>query len=285
MWLHHQSIFTAGCEILPLWNVHGEIMSDTLLKQLRGWLANRGVLVRRSPFPDDPGIDVLDLLLEREASDGRGLIFLQIGANDGQMGDPMRNLILKYRPRAVLVEPQPQPFARLCALYHENSAVECINAAISDKDGIATMYALETATPCERASLVTSFSRSYVAAHVRWFRDAKPKIKEVTVKAMAFSTLVKRTGIDQVDLLQLDAEGYDFELLKLCLNTSLRPRLINFETIKLKYRDKLQCRQLLAEHGYQFLTRSFDTLAFHNGNGHSCASLCEEHSDARIDFK
>jgi hypothetical protein len=48
---------------------------------------------------------------------GETLRFIQVGANDGIFGDPLREHILAHKWRGVLVEPQPEIFEQLKANY------------------------------------------------------------------------------------------------------------------------------------------------------------------------
>ena len=59
-------------------------------------------------------------------------------------------------------------------------------------------------------------------AHLRlgtWHRVVVPPFDSdrfiaETVKSITFDTLLRRHGVSRLDLLQIDAEGYDFEILK-----------------------------------------------------------------------
>jgi FkbM family methyltransferase len=50
---------------------------------------------------------------------GEKLNFIQVGANDGKYVDPLRGYIFKYPWHGILIEPQPDIFAKL----RENYAV------------------------------------------------------------------------------------------------------------------------------------------------------------------
>jgi hypothetical protein len=79
-------------------------------QMIRSFLNRIGYDIVRFPDPVSPKIDVLDLVLKHVASLTPDFFFIQIGANNGMTGDPIRKYILKYHWRGILVEPQPDIF-------------------------------------------------------------------------------------------------------------------------------------------------------------------------------
>ncbi len=59
------------------------------------------------PFP------VLPFLLKEQLSRSEPFFFIQVGANDGVLDDPIRALILEYRLAGLLIEPLPDIFEKL----------------------------------------------------------------------------------------------------------------------------------------------------------------------------
>ena len=87
--------------------------------------------------------------------------------------------------------------------------------------------------------------------------DLDDKIK---IKALSkFSNLIKKHKITKLDLLHIDAEGYDFEIIK---TIKLQPKLILYEHLHLSKEDKKSCENLLKKQGYKLLDKYGDTLAF-----------------------
>jgi hypothetical protein len=71
----------------------------------------------------------------------KNLYVVQIGSNDGITGDPVHSL-LRSNPswRALLVEPVPFLFDRLCKKYSDSPNIQFANIAIVEKIGSATFY-------------------------------------------------------------------------------------------------------------------------------------------------
>ena len=178
---------------------------------------------------------------------------IQIGACDGVMADPLHDWIKRGNWRGILVEPQAVEFERLKHTYRdEHDRLIFENVAIADTDGTCTLYRLKDSARTadwERgtASLVVPFNADRFVAE--------------TVKSLTFDTLLRRHGVSHLDLLQIDAEGYDFEILKRIDFGRLRPSMIRYEHRHLKPREKHACRIHLERCGYRILETQFDTGA------------------------
>ena len=101
-----------------------------------------------------------------------------------------------------------------------------------------------------------------------WEREPDQKMKDFwvqhrtveSVHCWTFHQLLERHRLDHVDLLQIDAEGYDYEILRTIDFSRLRPRFINYERVLL-HEDEPACRAMLTDAGYVLFDWSVDTLA------------------------
>jgi FkbM family methyltransferase len=192
-------------------------------------------------------------LLAHRSTAIRDFFVIQVGACDGVMADPLHDWIKRANWRGILVEPQALEFERLKATYaQERHRLVFENVAIADMDGTCTLYRLDDAARTDdwergRASLLPPY-------------DAHRFIAE-TVPCITFDSLLRRHDVTRVDLLQIDAEGYDFEILKRVDFATLRPALIRYEHRHLRPKDKHACRKFLKRAGYRVLEMEFDTGA------------------------
>jgi FkbM family methyltransferase len=193
---------------------------------------------------------------------------VQVGAYDGVANDPVHEIVRRFGWNAVLVEPQPAPFQRLDELHSGNPRVQVFNVAISDRDGWRDLYVIE---PSEGLPGFVEQIASFDRGHLMRAQKSAPKgidllplIKAVPVETWTFETLLMRSGIDHVDVLQIDAEGYDYELLKLFNPWGRRPAVINYEHAHLSLEQMNAAADLLIGCGYR-LGMSFtggDTVAY-----------------------
>ena len=73
---------------------------------------------------------------------------------------------------------------------------------------------------------------------------------QITVQCVTLQDLLVKHNITDLDLLQIDAEGYDYEILKSIDFQRIKPRFINFEHALLSTTQRLECRQMLERIGY-----------------------------------
>ncbi len=81
------------------------------------------------------------------------------------------------------------------------------------------------------------------------------------VPCTTFSALCAKHAITQVDLIQIDTEGHDYEVIKLIDFARLKPRVVFYEHQHLSPADRIACRAHLAAHGFECIERHYDTLA------------------------
>lgn len=194
------------------------------------------------------------------------LRFVQVGANDGVYGDPLRAYIERHHWQSILVEPQPDVFARLLENY-ANSRANLIfeNVAISPDQSTLKLYRMpgQQALPGQKmqdALTVTSVNPSVVA---RQGGVSVDQLERVDVPALRLDALIAKHGFEDLDLLQVDCEGFDGEVIRSLDLTRFRPSLIQFEHGHMKRKDLASTEELLSGHGYRFLYggRFADSLA------------------------
>jgi FkbM family methyltransferase len=180
------------------------------------------------------------------------LSFLQIGAYDGVGEDDLRGLILAHKLRGVLVEPQPVAFARLEQTYRNQPHVALLQAAIAEEEGSRDLY-------CKRgeASMAASFDRNHLRRH--GILDSEIVAQQVVCHTV--NSALRAAGLTNVDLIQIDAEGYDWQIIRSLDFERVRPRILRFEYRNMPPRDADACLSLLASHGFRFILETRDIIA------------------------
>lgn len=191
--------------------------------------------------------------------------FVQVGANDGSARDPLRIQIGRRRWRGVMVEPVPYVFQRLAARYSGHPRIQLEQAAIADRSGSLPFYHLREAAPGETVwqyyHALGSFRRDVLLKHRNFIPDIDSRLVETLVPCTTLGSLCKRHGLDHIDLLFIDTEGYDYEILRTVDFTTQRPRVIVYEHIHLSQEDRQHARELLAQQGYCCFEHGLDTAA------------------------
>ena len=197
--------------------------------------------------------------------------FVEVGANDGDQHDHLRPFLDAGDWRGIMVEPVPYVFARLQANYGDRPGITLENAAIADRDGELPFYHLAQAEDPTAAGLprwydgIGSFSREAVVNHAGLLPGLEDRLVCVGVPCLTFSSLCAKHGVDRVDLLIVDTEGYDDQILHSLDWDVHRPRMVVYEHYHLSPADRAGVRELLSAHGYGLLEEGFDTWCLHTG--------------------
>jgi FkbM family methyltransferase len=195
--------------------------------------------------------------------------FVQIGAHDGTALDPLREQIMRRRWSGILIEPVPYVFSRLCANYGDNPRVVLENVAVADRDGRRDFYYLPEAPTGTEVwkwyDALGSFHRDVVLSHRRLIPDIDDRIETIPVPCLTFDSICRKHGVNDVAVVQIDTEGYDFEVLKLIDFNRYEVQLVMYEHLHLDPSTKAASRRLLNEHGYVSISDGMDVLAVHGG--------------------
>ena len=200
-------------------------------------------------------LSLLYLACQALRSEKDNIVFVQIGANDGIIRDPLRDLIIRFGLSGVLVEPVPLAFERLKKNYEGVAGLKFENAAIAGEDGERILY-----VPVESTALgsgIATFDKGHLFRH----GVKEEQIKPTPVKTLALTTLLDKYHIRDLNLLQIDTEGYDLQIVQMAFAAGIRPEIIHFENCNLSPADKQRSRECLSTEGYRYSETLWDTLA------------------------
>jgi FkbM family methyltransferase len=210
----------------------------------------------------------------------RSFTVVQIGAHVGNTpNDPIYSFLRKELPShpasvVVLVEPVAEFFRKLQQAYGDLPSVRLENVAVAEEEGKRDFYRLGVdpadygrpewlsqlgSLRAERLErLWDNYERTIPNAAPHKQFQLEHRVRE-TVQCTTFHRLLDRHGITDLDLLQIDAEGYDYEILRTIDFDRVRPRFINYERVLLQD-DEPACRAMLSAAGYVLFNWSQNTL-------------------------
>ncbi|MEB2776892.1 FkbM family methyltransferase [Algoriphagus sp. D3-2-R+10] len=204
---------------------------------------------------------------------------IQVGANDGITHDPIHKFIKRDHWKGVLLEPQPKVFTtELSKIYQHDKGIHPICAAIGSEDGSQKLYKVAF-SESRWATGLASFSldkielafkngvveKNCIKEGIQIPENPKDRISYNEVSVISPDTLIKKYQISKIDLLQIDAEGYDLEVIKIFDIAKTQPEAIIFENENLNPKDLKSCYNMLTENGYQLAKFGRDTLALKEG--------------------
>ncbi len=208
--------------------------------------------------------DALTVAWVLAARSGRPLTFVQIGSNDGVIHDPIHRIVRTYSWSGVLVEPLPDLFAKLVANYEGVPNLAFENVAIGATDGTMTMYQVDARDGDPYwVGMIASFDRDVILSQRHMLRDVDDRIRETQVESVTLPSLVARHGLDSIDLLHVDAEGYDHAVLaQIDFGASWAPRFIIFEKEHFDSDTLVETRSMLRGAGYRCVDVWPDAFAY-----------------------
>lgn len=202
----------------------------------------------------------LDQILENAAQTSKDFLFVQIGANDGVIYDPINRFVNQYNWKGVLVEPVKSYFDQLTQNYHGLTRLRFENAAISSADGQRQFYRIKDGIdflPSWCNGLGT-FHLDVLLTHKWAIPNIEDYVVAETVTTITLASLLKKYAIDELDLLVIDTEGHDYEIIRQIDFDRLCPKILLYEHQYIDPADRSHCQDLLKNRGYE--------LAFHQGN-------------------
>ena len=209
--------------------------------------------------------------------------FVNVGANDGVINDPIYPFIAKYGWRGIAVEPVPHVFERLRVNYRAFPDVVLEQVAISEQTrpiwfvrpgsgsaeyAVQQIGSLDAANVHERLTClrqVPNQGPTYAEGldaplvHDTHFEEAlvTPDVAEYVdradVECISFNALMERHEVDHVDFLNIDTEGCDWEVLRSVDFDRYRPELLCVEVTALADGETDELNALIEDQEYAYL--------------------------------
>ena len=139
-----------------------------------------------------------------------------IGAHSGTW---LHELLEKYKNQNVLlVEPVPYNIIQLKQKTIKYRNVKIETSAISGKEETKKFYFVKKESVEKLgkhwASAIGSFNKNHILNHKnKRFRVESSDIEEIDIKYLTFSNLMEKYLILEIEMLQIDVEGSEYEIL------------------------------------------------------------------------
>ncbi|MEM1318952.1 MAG: FkbM family methyltransferase [Bacteroidota bacterium] len=195
---------------------------------------------------------------------GQAAFLVQIGSNDGKTGDPLYPLLQKHPSwKALFVEPVPYVFEQLRKNYPDHQRFRFENVAINKGEQLSFHWV----DPKARDTYpdlpywfdqLGSFDKQHILKHF----DGKlaPFIISKELEGIPLPTLFERNQVQQIDILHIDTEGYDWTILSQLDLAQHRPKFILYEHNHLSSAD-LEASKAFLREDYWLFEIGIDMLA------------------------
>ena len=211
-------------------------MTNKILKKIVGVFDYKLVeknLIKNNRLIHSKSILNLNLILKKIFDNQKIKCLIQIGANDGSRFDELNIFIKKYKIKSILVEPINEYFEDLKKNYKNLENVYFENSAITVGTKEKEIYAVNYKNLNDyddHIKGISSFNKNHLIKHgVKSNHILKKKINCISIL-----NLLKKYNISNLDILFIDAEGYDGDILIDFFSSSTQEPILIFEYIHIE---------------------------------------------------
>jgi FkbM family methyltransferase len=186
--------------------------------------------------------------------------FVEIGANDGKKNDPLYYYIKKYGWRGILVEPDPVNFKKLKENYRGVEGLIFENTGIGPEPGKMLFYKIKDITDQEPGwyDQVGSFDKKTFLKNIAYGKGLDQRIVAEPLQVIRFDELLEKNNFRAVDLLHLDAEGFDYRILRSIDFAKNNIRMVLFESEWMTKSELKELIEYLRNHQYRVYRSGID---------------------------
>ena len=186
--------------------------------------------------------------------------FVEIGANDGRKNDPLYHYIIRHGWKGILVEPDPVNFKKLKENYREIDGLIFENTGIGPEQGEMLFYKIKDITDREPGwyDQIGSFDKKTFLKNISFGKGLDQRIVAEPLPVIHFDQLLEKNNFETPDLLHLDAEGFDYRILRSIDFTKYNIRLVLFESEWMTKNELKDIVQYLRKHQYRVVRSGID---------------------------
>ena len=187
--------------------------------------------------------------------------FLVVGAMDGVRHDALSPFIASNTKwSGIMVEPVKDQFDRLVENFANRNNIRFENSAITESSGTAEITRIPTALVGTTLPNWTD-GLSTLKKDISIIRDFSEYTVTETVRCITFDQLRVLYEIKNIDILQIDCEGYDYDVFKQIWNQGFRPTVVKVEVNYFTVAELKLFRDLLQDSGYVYRFIKDDIIA------------------------
>jgi FkbM family methyltransferase len=195
------------------------------------------------------------------------VFFVQVGSNDGMQGDPLHNIVVRNKNwRGIFIEPVGYLFERLKRNYRNSGRFIFEKKAIAPSSGTAEFFWVSEKAKADLGDALPywydqlgSFDKNNILRPLGGMLE--PYIQSEKIKTIPLQGILDKYKVPKVDLLHIDAEGYDYKVLSTFDLSIYKPSVILYEHKHLSDIERNAAESLLGINGYACVEYGGDTLA------------------------
>jgi FkbM family methyltransferase len=191
-----------------------------------------------------------DRILKNNFPESLEFKFIQVGANDGISFDNLYDFVVKRDSKGIVIEPLKEYFLKLELNYSKFKDIIKINKAVHPTFKESYIYKVDE-NVYSKYPLWVQGTASFDLEHLKKMNIDSNDISKITVISDNLMNIYTQYyDYPSVDYLQIDTEGFDFEVLKMINFNLLKPSIIKYESWHLSGIDLIKSIILLRDQGY-----------------------------------
>ncbi|HEX8315149.1 MAG TPA: FkbM family methyltransferase [Flavisolibacter sp.] len=204
---------------------------------------------------------LIEKILEKNFKKNSPFFFIQVGAHDGIQYDSLYDFVKGRDAKGVVIEPLPDLYRQLTANYAAFPGVIAVNKAVHPIEKRVMLYRVDPEQSARLPEWASGISSLFADHYKKSGIPASAVISEAVVADHLMNIVAEYYGYEQIDFLQIDVEGFDYEVLKQIDFRKLTPAIIKFEYINLAKADAKAAIHLLKKNGYWCFHQGMDIIA------------------------
>ena len=135
-----------------------------------------------------------------------------------------------------------------------------VNKAVTNSGEFQTLYTVDE-SKTRFDSKISSLDRAHVEKFAEYDSNVCDAILEVKVSCVRLDKLISDYNLAELDLLYIDAEGYDLEIIKMIPWESCSVSNVLYEHCHLGTESRAESYRLLRSRGFELYQHGRDVLA------------------------
>ena len=185
--------------------------------------------------------------------------FVQVGAHDGVMHDPLVPFLSRNKWNGIIIEPQKKFLNKFKSRYKNRTNLSYYNVAVHPTLKKVELFKFKKPKNYSQTGWATVLPNQLKT-------QSPEELSVKIVKALPLMKIINDSNYNSIDLLQIDTEGFDYEVLKMFDFNTYRPVIIQYEHFHLSMEEQINSNRLLAKNGYCILKKKNDTIGIKKSN-------------------
>jgi len=148
----------------------------------------------------------------------------------------------------------------LCKNYKKYPQILKINKAVHPNKKILELYKIDN----KKATKYPDWVKGIASLNKNHHKKTKINSKDIIIENVDADTLMniinKNYKYNYIDFIQIDTEGFDYEVVKMIDFDKIKPYIIKYESVNLSKKDKKSLSLTLKKQDYFLFTEIGDTI-------------------------